>query len=570
MAETPSHGSWHGWLFGVLLLAALVRVVGIGYGLPLDLVPDESALILAGVTMLSLRTLVPALHPDAFSMLYYPPLIPYLNALAFLPVLAVQYRAGSFGSFEVFRAYLAERPESLWLTARALQVGVGTATVWLVAKIGSRLGGPRLGLAAAAFLALSFTHVVLSHFGKQWIVTVFLMTLVLWGSLAWSMRAGRMALLGAIAGLAFGANIAGGFAWLIVAGVWWYRNRAQGLRSMVDGRLLLATLVCAAVAGLCVGLHWPYFHWLFTRAMRSGAYITWHEPKSLPGYLGAFGYMASILAMHEPVLAIFALIGAAVLLRQGRRAAVAGVAALSISYITYLYICVHLESRYVVLLLPAFALLAGYGLHAAASSALARRHARWMSVGIALLFGINGVWIARLDWLLTQPDTRLLARTWIEANARGACFLLSSGTSGVHVRRTDEAIALQDRYGTLRMGEADRLRRMVPGSRARPGEALAVNIQEWNEPSRTLAVVRKLVDQQRDAGRRVYAVVNYWTASTLSPLDHALLRDGRLVQRFENGVGDAQVVHDFSQPLTVLFRMRRLGTTVDIYELAGG
>ena len=65
-------------------------------------------------------------------------------------------------------------PQYVFLTARILSAAAGTASVWVLHRIGRRLYGETAGLIAALFLALAFLHVRDSHFGVTDITAVFL------------------------------------------------------------------------------------------------------------------------------------------------------------------------------------------------------------------------------------------------------------------------------------------------------------------------------------------------------------------------------------------------------------
>ena len=65
-------------LHGILALAALLRIAGIGHGLPLFVVDDEPPFVLAALKMLELKTLLPAAHTEFQDFLYYPPYLAYL------------------------------------------------------------------------------------------------------------------------------------------------------------------------------------------------------------------------------------------------------------------------------------------------------------------------------------------------------------------------------------------------------------------------------------------------------------------------------------------------------------
>src|SRR3990167_5475873 len=79
-------------LFVILVFAFFVRVAGIGYGLPLWLISDESPFTLGALKMIELKTVTPRFHSEEFrSVLYYPPYISYLLLPVFSGILAFKY-----------------------------------------------------------------------------------------------------------------------------------------------------------------------------------------------------------------------------------------------------------------------------------------------------------------------------------------------------------------------------------------------------------------------------------------------------------------------------------------------
>lgn len=568
MRTTPTPGLPEGiktrWpLFCLLVGAFGVRLAGINYGLPLDVVPDEESLIYGALQMLNFKTLFPISHPGGFTLLYYPTLIPYIYLVFFTPVLLAQYLMGNFPDLLAFKQYFAEHMEGIWLTARFVQVLFGTATVYLVYKIGSILAGERVGLLAGAFLAVSFNHVLLSHFAKQWVIVIFLMTLVLYLALLWPVGRRGDAVIGSLCGLSFGASLLGFFSWLYYLGVFIFKNRSEGSRMLLNKQLRLSLAIGAAVSLFFVIAHWHYFLWLFKKA--GGAYITAGEPKSLGEYLSSFGYMISVFAHQEPLLFALAVAGMLTLAFRQQYVALGGVCMVVVSYISYLYWFVHFESRYISFLLPLTALMAGYGLEQVV--AYCRSYGKWMAwSAVVLVLCVNVVVVARLDYLLMQPDTRLEAKRWLEEHEKDALVVLSSGTSGVHLVSNRIALTLQKQYGGLSLREELRLEKLQ--SEQDSSGVFSVNVRGWREDKQKRGVLKAFIEKYGHEVKHVYYVVNYWTSNTLSDLDRAMIQNGMLIKKFDNGVGYVHLIHDFPDPVTILFRMRSLGTTVEIYELS--
>src|SRR3989344_2686822 len=168
-------------LFWLLLGAFLLRALGIGYGLPLTVVADETPFTFAALKMLQLKTLIPALHPEAFqSILPYPPYLSYILLFPFTLILGIAYLLWQ-GSPELFQAYLISDLTPFFMTARFINVVLGTLSVFLVYRIAQTLFKSRVAALSAGFLlTTSILHEALSMVGRNWMAVSFVLLLILY------------------------------------------------------------------------------------------------------------------------------------------------------------------------------------------------------------------------------------------------------------------------------------------------------------------------------------------------------------------------------------------------------
>lgn len=221
-------------LVAVGVIALLLRVAGIGWGLPgaehlSSYHPDEWQAVETALSMIARGSA----NPRFFN---YPTLQPYLLALLLAPLLAAAPGAG-IGLF--------------YLLGRLVTVGFGVATVVLVGLIGRRLGGPRVGLVAAGLMAVLPLHVVNSHFATvdvaltAWCTAALLAAVAVADSPSW-----RTLLLGAAAAGAAAATKYHGALLLLplwaAAGLAWRRQAAK------------PAAAAAAVAALVFAIASPY------------------------------------------------------------------------------------------------------------------------------------------------------------------------------------------------------------------------------------------------------------------------------------------------------------------------
>ena len=153
-------------LLAVLVLAAVLRLWGSGFGLPhLEARPDEIEVVSRAIRLLS-----GDLNPHFF---HYPSLYFYLLGHVFAAWSGVSIALGS--SMEEFLARAALDPSGFILLARSVTALAGVMTVYGVYRVGTRLEGQATGLIAASLLSFAHLHVRESHFATTDIaLTLFL------------------------------------------------------------------------------------------------------------------------------------------------------------------------------------------------------------------------------------------------------------------------------------------------------------------------------------------------------------------------------------------------------------
>jgi hypothetical protein len=141
-------------LAAVLVLALVLRLKGVGWGLPFSFVNADESIVVPKAFGVARG----GVNPQFF---YYPSLFFYLIGGVYLlaaPVLwAVQHANPlATGSFVV-------DPGPYFLLARLFSVAAGTASVYLLYRLGREAFGRAAGLVAALFLAVVPLHVAYSH-----------------------------------------------------------------------------------------------------------------------------------------------------------------------------------------------------------------------------------------------------------------------------------------------------------------------------------------------------------------------------------------------------------------------
>ncbi len=141
----------------IIAAAAGLRFWGLGFGLPnINCRPDETILVDHALAIGA-----GDFNPHFFN---YPTFHFYLLTLVYGLYFCLGYAGGIFADIRAFQHLYLQDPSSFYLIGRALSAVLGTASVGLVYAIGRHLGGERVGLLGAAFLAGAFLHVRDSHF----------------------------------------------------------------------------------------------------------------------------------------------------------------------------------------------------------------------------------------------------------------------------------------------------------------------------------------------------------------------------------------------------------------------
>lgn len=323
---------WH--LLLIILVAAVPRIMAISHGISFH--PDERFIIFT-IQKMSLTDM----NPHFFG-----------------------YGGIIFYALWVLKAFVGSDFVSLSYAARSLAVLAGLVTVFCTYLLGKRIGGERVGLVAAALLALNPLHIQLSHFYAPDIFLTLLAVLLLLqcSALVEKQAAIRFYLLGTIFGLAVSLKISA--LWLIaplfvtlsfLPSIWFPNLLAMGAASgfayVISSPFnLLDTPNFIAGIKEHIGL-------------ATGNFI----PPFMVQYLGTTPYLYHLYQMWHftltPMVAAFSAIGAIwFLLKQLRDPAKLEVIMLSLVLVYFLAVGGAMAKfpRYMLLLYPSIFIMAAY------------------------------------------------------------------------------------------------------------------------------------------------------------------------------------------------------------------
>jgi len=454
-------------LAAVLIVAAILRLWGIDFGLPHTLTrPDEEA-----VASVALRFFRRTLDPAFFD---WPSLFMYAVAIGYAIYFNIGRLAGWFPYEASFISAAASRPGPLYLIARGLSAAAGVLTVDTVYRIGVRLFDRATALLGAAFLAVAALHVRDSHFGLTDVAATWLLSLSFLFTVRFFRGGHRSdALLSAMwAGLAASTKYNAGL--IVLPGVWAIVSASTTARV----RLLLSYAAIAAAAFVAGTPYAVIDGGTFLTALRS---ISAHLEGGHAALAGrAWGiHLASSLRYGLGLPMLAAGIGGFVLLCwRDRRTGVLFVM-FPLAYFVLIGAGRTAFARHIVPTLPFLCMAAAF-VTVEAATAISRWTYRPVPVAavtwvLAGLVAAPSAWSAiQTDRLLSRTDSRLLAAQWIRDQFPGGATFYQSGSIYGRVQMQTAGWQSSDRYPVLNFDDASAAFYKQDGSKATAPDLLIV------------------------------------------------------------------------------------------------
>jgi hypothetical protein len=529
----------------ILLLAFSLRILGIGYGLPLMVVGDEPPFVLAALKMIELRTVIPAMNEEAFrAILYYPPYISYLYLPFFVIAIGAQWLMWQ-GSSELFPSYLLSDLSIFFEIGRVIMVMLGVASIYLVYKTALSLYRSRLAALLAAFLlATSGLHIALSIVGRHWLPVSFLFAFILF-LLTRENFSPRKKLILSLLVIGAGAGVStAAFLLVIPVFLWFLIMEASSIKKLLKDKLLwgagIAALVLTALPSL-----------LFRGAggALEGGFSLLQE-KSFVEILISPAKALILIVGTEPVLIGLFCIGLVLLWFLNKHLALFSLL-FFISYVVAFYFLFLFQPRFMLPLFPLFAIVAP-----AALVFLKRYHAT--PIVLALLL-IPLLVSTRISYLAYQDDSRAVAREWMLREALptdkiivyGNLLRLKAEAEGIAALRAIDSVAVR------RVDIADE----ALDSKEHP---LVLNISNVQNNEFFAA----LPEYAKAQGYNYAVIEEGYGGETRRPMIQSLLKNATEIARFR-GLGPTLSISesDLSGKLSELFSDKSFGPTVVIYRL---
>lgn len=401
----PRPTGWTAAVAALLLGAFLVRVWGVGHGMPYAYNADENAHFVPKAIGLFGHDMNP----------HY-----FVNPPGYTYVLHVVFQVWFGGREGVSNAY-ATNPTEVYVTARVTAAVMGTLAVWLLYLAGSRFFDRRVGLLAAGLLGVAFLPVFYSHLALNDVPTLAPICLCLWAT-AGVLRFGRTrdyVLAGLALGLAAATKYTGGIVLLPLLGATMVQFVAPGGRgpalkgvAIAGGLALVGFLIANPYALLSFG------EFVDGLAHQSDASADTAGKLGLTQENGVLYYLWTLTWGFGWIPALAAL-GAVAWLWRDERLLVWVLAPAPVVFLVFMGIQSRFFGRWLIPVMPILCLLAAY-LALELADRAAERYPRlrptFVALAVVAVCGQGAISVLHSGQVLSREDTRNAARDWMLAN----------------------------------------------------------------------------------------------------------------------------------------------------------
>ncbi|NIV92443.1 phospholipid carrier-dependent glycosyltransferase [candidate division KSB1 bacterium] len=387
----------------IISLGFILRFVGIWYGLP-DLYNSDEPFNVANALSYGTKK---SLEPTYF---VYPTLYSYFLFAVYSLYFLVGKAIGVFESALDFGVSYFLDPTGLFFVGRLASVLLGAATIFFVYKIGRRYFSDQVGLLSAIMLTLSYTHADRSHWILLEPAVGFMCGLSLYlmfrfsetKSIKWNAMASL------VCGLAISTKYNAGFIVvpLLVVIVTAFKHRASTLF------LNLALSFLLILGGFLLGT--PYWVSSFSSFWADLRYTMAHVGAGMAGHLSAIPLIWPLweLSFQDWTVGILMVAGLIYAFFQKDKKQL-----LLLMFVLPTLLLVGVWNRagihYIMPIFPALAVLGAVFLNDIFNQ-IRNKHFRVALITVLMFPAFYK--IAYQDIRLTQPDTRTIAKKWIESN----------------------------------------------------------------------------------------------------------------------------------------------------------
>ncbi len=571
-----------GIFYVILAHALMLKLTGLDHGLPFPLRSDEESMIGGAMRMIELRTVFPFLHPEKMEILNYPPFIPYIYMALIAPVLGFAYVVNGLPPMDEMHLLVFEIMGEIFLSARLSSVLISLGTIYLVYLIARRLfKDPHVALLAAFLLSIDFFSNFTSHFARHWNLT----TLTIWACVYLAIRIAQeeqrkhYLWLGITAGLGFGASftlgglgiVAGGIAQIYLS-LKKFGFSAMAVKDQFNNKALIMVGTFLAISLVFFALH-PNALLRLT----VGGVASLDDPKTVMQWLESIYFYVRISALANPVLTVLMFSSFVILLFKRKYNVLAWHVGTFLFYLTSIYIMLTLEGRYIITIMPLFALGGGYVL----AKVLKFSHSGIMKlfpvalVSLIVAYPLATAWQTSL--LLSRDDTRMLAIAWMDQNIPADAKIVI-GLKHVNVRPTMAGIVEQKEVAPNSLNAY--MRTLTKAYKSDKfsnsdfkGRAYhAVHTERFRPPLLETSQQGAFLDIWLDRGYE-YFVIQHRNPEFDTEFNKRIRAEGERLAIFRPTTGKTQPPYLHSTllitgPVSDFFSFDRFGPIVEIYKIA--
>ena len=405
-----------GILFLVLVGLGL-RVWGSSWGLPDLYHPDEDKIVNHALAFGS-----GDLNPHYFG---WPSLQMYVLFLMYGVYFVSGWLLGQFASPQEFLVAFAVDPSTFYLLGRWLSALLGALTIWLTYVAGRRLYGRDVGLIAAVFLGVNYLHVKDSHYITPDVPVAFMVLAAFYFTVRIIQDPSRKNYLaaGILAGLAISVKYPAFVVAFSVFAAHLIAVRTNSVKLLSARAWLAAALI---PLGFWIGTPYSLLDWNNFLIDLQHQQIQVSRPLPMIERLETTLFLNPLQALGPGLYVCF--VAGTLLCVLRRTSPDILLVSFPIAYVAFLLATGGLQYRYLMPALPFFCLLAAVFLSRATGALkgrfLSRAWAHTFTVAATLTFAFLPAYRAvALDLSLARPDTRTLAKEWVEQNVPGEAHI---------------------------------------------------------------------------------------------------------------------------------------------------
>ena len=414
----------------IFALAFFLRIWGISFGLPGVDHGDETEVVNHAVRFGS-----GDFNPHRFQ---YGSLVQYFLFFLYGLYYVIGYLLGYFSSIHHFAIGFINDPTLFYLIGRGFSALLGALTVYVVYRIGLKVGGMRVGLCGALFLAVCYQHAVHSHYATVDTTLTFLFALATYLSLMllFDQRPWRYCIAGLVIGLTIATKLNGVLLLVPFTLSHFLRDEKIGLATKIVTQKFWLGLVMVFVGHFIAS---PYFYIDFKSALSEVFYLRAMHAAS---ELTLFAYLKCLASDYWGIpLGMLCVAGLLrYLVTTDRRMGVVSLTTLAILCFASLHR--YVESKYILYGLPLFAVLGSRFL----IEVCQKMKTLYLMV-IVLSLMIHPLYLT-ISWSSehSQKSITLASKEWIEHNIPVNAKLLLDNVGNGGPKLHNSPSNLRDQY----------------------------------------------------------------------------------------------------------------------------